>query len=195
VHHAALPYSEIGAFMHDLQSVEGFPARALEFLILTCSRTSEVTRASWPEFDLANNVWNIPAERMKAGRPHRVALSKRVIVLLQSLPREAEWVFPGSQKGKPIHSAAMDMALPRVDVTVHGFRSTFRDWAAEQTNFPRDVAEMALAHTVGDKTEAAYRRGDLFDKRRQLAEAWAQYCASPRVNFADVISINQKVKT
>ena len=192
-HHAALPYAEIGAFTSELRSKDGIAARALEFLILTAARTSEVTGAMWSEIDLMKGLWIIPGERMKAGRDHRAALSKRAMQILTALPREAEFVFPGGQKGKPLSNMAMLKTLARMgraEITVHGFRSTFRDWAAEQTNFPRDVAEMALAHVVGDKTEAAYRRGDMFEKRRQLAEAWAIYCERQQVTGASVVTLH-----
>jgi integrase len=174
-HHAALPYAEIGAFMAELRARDGVAARALEFAILTAARTGEVIGATWAEFDLQDRLWTIPAERMKAGREHRVPLSAPALAILQALPKgePSDRVFPLSQM-------ALLMTLRRMgrgDLTVHGFRSTFRDWAAERTGFPAEVAEMALAHTVADKVEAAYRRGDLFAKRRQLAEAWAKFCA------------------
>jgi integrase len=171
-HHAALPYPEIADFMAELRSKDGLAARALEFVILTAARTGEVLGARWAEIDLQNCLWVVPAERMKAGREHRVPLSEAAMALLAALKREGDRVFP-------VSNMAMNMLLRRMGksgLTVHGFRSTFSDWCAEQTSFPSEVREMALAHVVGDKVEAAYRRGDLFEKRRQLAEAWARYC-------------------
>jgi integrase len=172
VHHAALPYPEIANFMAELRSKEGIAASALEFVILTAARTGNVLGARWAEIDLQSCLWTVPAERMKAGREHRVPLSETAMALLAGLKRESDRVFP-------VSNMAMAMLLRRMgrgDLTVHGFRSTFSDWCAEQTSFPAEVREMALAHAVGDKVEAAYRRGDLFEKRRQLAEAWAHYC-------------------
>jgi integrase len=183
VHHPALPYREIPKFMVALRKRSGVGARSLEFTILTAGRTSETIGARWSEFDLKAKVWTVPAARMKAAREHRVPLSDRAVALLKKLPREGEWVFVGARRDAPLSNMAMLKLLrdmDRTDLTVHGFRSTFRDWAAEQTNFPRDVAEMALAHSVGDKVEAAYRRGDLFEKRRALAQRWARYCAGGR---------------
>lgn len=196
-HHPALPYAEIGAFMKDLREQEGLAARALEFTILTSARTSEITGARWSEIDIAKGLWIVPGERMKSGREHRVALSKAALAVLTALPREGDAVFPGGSKDKPLSNMAMLKLLQRMgrkDLTVHGFRSTFRDWAAEQTNFPRDVAEMALAHVVGDKTEAAYRRGDMFEKRRQLAEAWAKYFDRPVQIDSAVVPIHGAIR-
>jgi integrase len=180
-HHPALPYAELADFMRALRQQEGVAARALDFAILTATRTNETLGASWAEFDLEAKTWTIPAERMKAGREHRVPLSAAALAIVTQWPQIGPNapVFPGGKVGKPLSNMAMLMVLRRMgrgDLTAHGFRSTFRDWAAERTNFPRDVAEMALAHTIGDKVEAAYRRGDLFEKRRQLMEAWAKFC-------------------
>jgi integrase len=179
--HSALPYGEIGAFMQHLRGRQGTAARALEFLILTAVRTGEVLGARWPEIDVVQHTWTIPAERMKAGKEHRVPLSNAAMAVLRTMQAgDREYVFPGSRKDRPLSNMAMLVLLRRMersDITVHGFRSTFRDWAAELTNFPREVAEMALAHTIGSKVEAAYRRGDLFEKRRRLMQAWAGYCA------------------
>jgi integrase len=183
-HHAALPYVEIGAFMAELQRQEGVPARALEFAILTAARTGEVIGAKWDEIDLGERLWTVPAERMKkADKEHRVPLSDAALAILDDLRKvqQDNFVFPGGKAGRPISNMAMLMLLRRMgrgDLTAHGFRSSFRDWAAERTGFPAEVAEMALAHTVSDKVEAAYRRGDLFQKRRQLSEAWAKFCAA-----------------
>ena len=178
-HYKALAYDEIPAFMRDLRALDGVLARSLEFLILTASRRDEVRLARSAEIDLAGRIWLIPAARMKTGRDRRVPLSDRAVEILRSLPRRNVFVFPGR------HSAAAPTTMRwlltekmGVPVTVHGFRSTFSDWCAEQTSFPSEVREMALAHAVGDRVEAAYRRGDLFEKRRQLAEAWAGFCAS-----------------
>lgn len=182
-HHPALPYKEMPAFMSKLRDREGLGAKALEFAVLTACRTNEALRATWREIDLDAAMWVVPAERMKAGREHRIPLSSAAIALLRPLNigKPADWVFPGLKAGKPLSDMTLLATLKnmgRDDLTVHGFRSTFRDWAAEQTDFPREVAESALAHTIGDKVEAAYRRGDLIDKRRQLMEAWATYCAT-----------------
>jgi integrase len=200
-HHTALPYAELPGFMAELRAQSGMGARALEFAILTATRTSETLNARCSEIDLDRRVWTIPVERMKAGREHRVPLSSRAVALLKSLRHkdmdpDGLWVFPGSAPGKPLSSMAMLMTLRRMkrgDLTAHGFRSTFRDWAAERTNYAREVAEASLAHTLGDKVEAAYRRGDLFEKRAHLMDAWAKYCASPRAASTDkVVKLRNK---
>ena len=183
-HHAALPYVEIGAFLTDLRQQKGVAARALEFTILSAARTAEAIGARWDEFDRAERLWTVPAERMKAGKEHRVPLSDAALAILEDLQksRRGDYVFPGDRVGRPISNMAMTMTLRRMkrtDLTVHGFRSSFRDWAAERTGFPAEVAEMALAHTVADAVERAYRRGDLFQKRRQLMDAWARHCTTP----------------
>jgi integrase len=177
-HHAALPYAELPGFMAELRQQNGVAARALQFAILTAARTGEVIGATWAEIDFEARLWAVPRERMKkTEKEHRVPLSEAAAAILSTLhqARIGARVFP-------ISNMAMLMLLRRMgraDLTVHGFRSTFSDWCAEQTSVPSEVREMALAHTVGDKVEAAYRRGDLFQKRRQLAEAWAEFCASP----------------
>jgi integrase len=178
-HHAALPYNEVPAFMARLGHVPGLGARALEFTILTAARSGETLNARWSEFDLEAGLWTVPAERMKAGRPHSVPLPDRAIDLLQALPRLSEWTFPGQAPRRPLSNMAMTAVLRRLDVkvTTHGFRSSFRDWAGDQTTFSRDVAEAALAHLVGDETERAYRRGDALRKRRELMKAWEDYCS------------------
>jgi len=196
-HHAALPYPEIAGFMAELRQQEGVAAHALEFAILTAARTGEVIGATWNEIDFAKRLWTVPAERMKASREHRVPLSDAALAILETLraTREGDFVFPGSRAARPISNMAMLMLLRRMgrgDLTAHGFRSTFRDWAAERTTFPAEVAEMALAHTVSDRVEAAYRRGDLFQKRRQLAEAWARFCAALPA-LGQVLPIRQTV--
>ena len=182
-HHAALAYHALPAFVAALRGTEGMSARALHFAILTAARTGEVLGATWAEIDLEAALWIVPGERMKAGKDHRVPLSEPAISLLRNLHavRRVEYVFAGSTPGQPLSNMSLLMCLRRLgrnDLTVHGFRSTFRDWVAERTSFPREVAEMALAHTIGDKVEAAYRRGDLFEKRRQLAAEWATYCGT-----------------
>lgn len=199
-HHAALPFEEIGAFMVALHAREGAAARALELTILTAARTSEVLSAAWTEFDLNKAIWSIPAERMKAGDEHRVPLSTSAVAVLKKIcaardeiaGEKSPFVFPGGTRSKPLSNMSMLAVLNRMkrdDLTVHGFRSTFRDWAAERTNFSREVAEAALAHTIQNKVEAAYRRGDLFEKRRRLMQAWADYCAKTTHNGGEVISI------
>jgi integrase len=182
-HHAALTYSEIGTFMASLRERDDCASRALEFTILTAARTTETIGATWSEIDFRNKVWTIPPERMKARRAHRVPLAAPVLVVLQQMQsiRDREFVFPGAKSGRSLSNMAMLKLLDRMgrgDLTVHGFRSTFRDWAAERTNFPREVAELALAHRVGSDVELAYRRSDLFEKRRRLMAAWADYCAT-----------------
>jgi integrase len=191
-HHAALSWREIGAFMQRLRQTSGISARCLEFLILTASRSGEVRGARWNEIDLNHAVWTIPAERTKAGREHRVPLSEEAMAVLPAMTQFGTegFVFPGLKDG----SALSDVALAKAaDVaggkgaTVHGFRSTFRDWVGEHTNFPRELAEMALAHRtfqgddgreVGSKTEEAYRRGDMLEKRRRLMADWARFCGT-----------------
>jgi integrase len=182
VHHAALPYPELPAFMAELTTRPGIGARALEFVILTAARSGEVLGARWSE--ITDNTWTIPAARMKAGREHRVPLAPAALTLLAALPRESDFVFIGGRAGTGLSPMAMTTVLRRMgrnDATVHGFRSSFMDWAHERTAFAKVVIDMALAHTVGDKVEAAYRRGDLFEKRRQLMAMWASYCITPIV--------------
>jgi integrase len=192
-HHAALPYQQLPAFLANLREQEGVAALALEFAILTAARSGEVLGAQWGEIDTAGKLWTIPAARMKAGKDHRVPLSPRALAILEQLkPVDAEQdcVFPG-KSGKPLNNNKMVRLVRQLghsDLTVHGFRSTFRDWAAERTNYQNHIVEMALAHAVGDKVEAAYRRSDLFEKRRKLLEAWTGFCASP-VTGANLVSI------
>lgn len=179
-HHAAMAYDAVPEFIGKLREREATAALALEFLILTAARSGEVLGACWSEIDLAGKVWTVPAGRMKAGREHRVPLSNRAAEILQKLAeaRAGEFVFPGQKPSSPLSGMAMEMLLRRmeIDVTVHGFRSSFRDWCGEVTSFPREIAEAALAHVVGNKVEAAYRRGDALEKRRVLMEAWAGFC-------------------
>ena len=180
-HHAAMNYDELPAFMKRLRGVDTVSARALEFAILTAGRSGEVYGARWPEIDLGGRVWIIPATRMKAGREHRVPLSDRALAVLEELAEVKinEFVFPGHRHGKPLSHVAMAKVMSRLGaqhVTVHGFRSSFRDWAGNETHFPREIAEGALAHVVGDKAEQAYRRGDALEKRREMMEAWSCFC-------------------
>jgi integrase len=183
-HHAALPYPELPEFMAELRQQDGVSSRALEFAILTAARTGEVIGARWSEIDLEARLWTVPASRMKAGKEHRVPLSDAALAILKdmhAIRQAAAFVFPGVRAGRTLSNMSLIAVLRRMGraMTAHGFRSSFRDWAAERTGFPAEVAEMALAHVVGDKVEAAYRRGAMLDKRRQLAEAWARYCNSP----------------
>jgi integrase len=191
-HHAALPYDQIAQFIDALRGQDGIAPRALEFAILTAARTGEIIGARWGEIDLAANVWTVPASRMKGGREHRVPLSADALAVLNKVSKgdPEDFVFAGRKK-RPLSNMALLMVLRRMgqaNLTAHGFRSTFRDWAAERTNFSSEVAEMALAHSIGNKVEAAYRRGDLFEKRRQLMAEWAKFCIGGK-STATVISI------
>lgn len=185
-HHEALPYEEVPAFLKRLRLVRGMSALALEFLILTAARSGEVRGARWSEIDLKARIWTVPAGRMKAGRPHRVPLCDRSLEVLQVMAQLAhgpdDLVFPGQKRGQPLSDMSLTALLRRLklDVTVHGFRSSFRDWAGDATAFPREVAEAALAHAVGDATETAYRRSDALEKRRKLMEAWGDYLQAPK---------------
>jgi integrase len=197
-HHAALRYAELPDFISKLRAQEGVAARALEFTILTAARTGDTIGAVWDEFNASGRLWTVPAERMKARREHRVPLSGRALAILRDAESTrtpgADYVFPGGKAGKPLSNMAMTEVLRRMgrgDITVHGFRSTFRDWAAERTNFPSEVVEMALAHAVGDKVEAAYRRGDLFEKRRRLMAEWTSYCNTPTAATRKVIPMRR----
>jgi integrase len=199
-HHAALRYAELPAFLVELREQEGIAARALEFTILTAARTGETIGARWTELDLLDKIWRVPAERMKAGREHRVPLSARALAILEGMQAHRHgddgFVFPGGKRGKPLSNMAFLMLLRRMDrgdLTAHGFRSSFRDWVAERTNFSTEVAEMALAHTVSDKTVAAYNRSDLFDRRRRLMQQWATFCTTTPAQSAatNVASIRQ----
>ena len=181
-HHAALPFADVPAFVARLRANEaGLVTRlAFEFLILTAARTSEVLEAEWREIDRTAKVWTLPASRMKAARVHRVPLCERVLAILEQaepLAMGSKYIYPGRGGERPLSNTVFLMMLRRMELTItaHGFRSSFRDWAAETTNFPREVVEMALAHTVENKVEAAYRRGDLLDKRRDLMQAWMDY--------------------
>jgi integrase len=182
-HHAALPYDDLPALLTALRAKQATAALALELCILTATRSGETLNACWQEFDLKKALWTIPAIRMKAGHEHRIPLTSRALEILNSLYKlrseHNDHVFAGNAKAKPLSNMAMSMLLKRMgrnDVTVHGFRSTFRDWASEQTSFPHETCEHALAHRISDKAEAAYRRGDQFEKRRKLMESWAAFC-------------------
>lgn len=206
-HQPALPVADVGPFMSRLRSLDGMGAKALDFAVLCASRSGEVRGARWAEIDLNGAAWNIPGERMKGKKPHRVPLSKAAMKILETVPRMAgsEYVFP-SPRGGMLSDATLAAAIKRLNeadderrwldpadgraVVPHGFRSTFRDWCSENTNYPNEMAEMALAHAVGDKVEAAYRRGDLFEKRRRMMEDWAMFCAMP-VTSAEVIQLRQ----
>lgn len=201
-HHPALPYDDTGAFVQSLHKQDGIAALALEFTILTAARTGEVIHATRDEFDFDAAVWIVPAKRTKTGREHRVPLAPRVLGIIRMMAAgKGDYVFPGREAGDPLSSMAMLELIKRMHeqatsegakgwidpkcdderITVHGFRSSFRDWAAERTNFPQEVCKMALAHTVGDEVEEAYRRGDLFEKRRRLMLNWARFCERPRI--------------
>jgi integrase len=180
-HHPAMPYRDVPAFMEQLPGKAAMAARGLEFLILTAARSGEVLGSTWSEMDLENAVWTIPAKRMKAGKEHRVPLSLRALSIVRELheTRISDYVFPGQRPNRPLSGMAFEMLMRRMkadDFTVHGFRSAFRDWAGDETQFSRDVAEQALAHRVGDATEQAYRRADALEKRRKLMDEWQRYC-------------------
>jgi len=195
-HHAALPYSEVAEFMTALAQQEGVAALAMRFVILTAGRTGEVVGAQWREIDFNNALWTVPATRMKAGREHRVPLSEAALAVLSEAAKlrvshkpDAP-VFPGRDMNKPLSGMAMLMTLRRMgrgDLTTHGFRSCFRTWCAERTGYPREIAEAALAHVLRDKTEAAYQRGDLLDRRRRLMEDWGTFCTTPALTGEAVI--------
>ena len=193
-HHPALPWQDAGGFMKKLRSREGMAARAVEFAILTAARSGEVRGAVWAEIDLDCSLWTIPAARMKAGREHRIPLSAEAVTLLREMPRAEKFIFPGNRKGTALSDMSLTAVLRRMDrhdITVHGFRSTFRDWCSESVanSFPREVCEHALAHSLPDKVEAAYRRGDLLEKRVLLMQVWANYCSTDAVT-ASVTAIH-----
>ena len=202
-HHPAMPYSEVPAFMAELANNSSISAKALQFLILTATRTSEVLLAKWEEVDLEEAVWTIPAERMKARREHRVPLSDMALDILKSLPpiEGNPYVFPGARHGKPLSNMALLQLMRKMGYgpegergpyVPHGFRSSFRDWAGEVSSFPRDVAEMALAHVIENKAEAAYRRGDLFAKRRKMMQAWTNFVSSEIRKSEKVIAMGSR---
>ena len=191
-HHAAMPFEDVSNFTKALRDRDAVAALALEFLVLTAARSGEVLGATWDEFELgAKPVWIVPAARMKAGREHRVPLSAQAVAIIEKARplRSGDYVFPGRDKGKPLSGMALEMLMRRMKApfTPHGFRSSFRDWAGEMSTFPREVAEAALAHTVGDATERAYRRGDALEKRRKLMDAWAGYC-EPKATRGTVVA-------
>lgn len=194
-HHAAMDFRDVPAFVDQLRKREAVSARALEFTILTAARSGETLGATWREIDLTGSVWTIPAGRMKSGREHRVPLTPPLLAMLEEMKilggAPADYLFPGARRGRPLSVMAMDMILRRmkVDITTHGFRSSFRDWAGEMSPFPRELAEAALAHAVGDQTERAYRRGDALEKRRKMMEAWADYCEPARP--ANVVTLQR----
>ena len=198
-HYPAMPHTEVATFMAELSSLGSISALALQFLILTAARTKEVLQAQWNEIDLEAAVWTKPAERMKAGREHRVPLSDAALSILEALPRIEgnPYLFPGARHGRPLSNMALLKLMrsmgygvdgDRGDYVPHGFRSSFRDWSGEVSSFPRDVAEMALAHVIKNKVEAAYRRGDLFAKRCKMMQEWADYVNKQQ---ADVIALNK----
>jgi len=197
-HHPAMPYKDLPEFLAELQTHDGISAKALEFTVLTAARTGEVIGATHCEIDLEAHAWMVPASRMKSGRPHRVALSERCIAILEALPRieGCPYLFPGARYGAPLSNMAMAELLKgmRPGLTVHGFRSTFKDWATETTDHARDIVEAALAHIVGDKVEAAYRRGDALEKRRALMRDWAEYCARKQRTHALCVGPSQPVR-
>lgn len=191
-HHPAMPYQDVAGLMAQLKPKVGISAKALQLTILTAVRTGEVVGANRDEFDMDNRIWTIPDIRMKAKREHRIPLSEQAITLLDSLPTKDGWLFPSTHYGKHISNMAMlkllkrDMGYP--SLTVHGFRSSFRDWVAEQTVYPRELAEAALAHVLADRTESAYQRGDYLEERRALMQSWADYL--DRIQASNVVSIS-----
>jgi integrase len=192
-HHDAVPYAGLPAFMAELRARDGASARALEFTILTAARTGEAIGARRLEIDHSSRIWTIPAKRMKSGHEHRVPLSDRALEIIGENSTDGEFIFAGRKAGTPLSNMSM-LELMRdmrgIGATVHGFRSTFRDWAAEQTSYPNEMCEIALAHVVSDKTEAAYRRGDMMDKRRRLMADWATFCErTPAKRASTVTSI------
>src|SRR5215813_3796882 len=191
-HYSAMPYDQLPALMVELRAQDGIVARALEFTILTAARVSEAVGARWSE--ISGDVWTILADRMKGGKPHRVPLSRRAMDLLEMLPHNGDLIFPGPKFGRALNINAPRKLLIGMghSVTVHGFRSSFRDWVADRADFPSDVAEMALAHVVGSKVEAAYRRGDMFEKRRRLMDAWATFCTTEPVERDKVVPMQRR---
>jgi integrase len=201
-HHAALPWREIGDFMLALKDQQGVGARALRFAILTAARSGEVRGARWSEINRSTATWIVPAERMKGGREHRIPLSEPALAVLREMAQIRlsddmdALAFPGRDAGRPLSDMSLTAVLRRMrlgELTAHGFRSSFRDWAAETTAYPTELVEMALAHAVGNKVEAAYRRGDLFEKRRRLMYDWAAYCLMPSAALSgDIIALGER---
>jgi integrase len=179
-HHAAMPYTDVPAFVTGLRQRSAIAARALEFCILTAARSSEVLAVRWDEIDLDQKVWTVPPARTKAAREHRVPLSESAVAILREMGsvRSGDFIFPGQRPGRPLSGTAFELLLRRAKspYTAHGFRSSFRDWAGNETHFPRELAEHALAHVIGDKAEQAYRRSDALSRRRELMDAWARHC-------------------
>lgn len=196
-HHAALPWQDVPQFMAELRARDSISARALEFTVLCAARTGETIGATWAEIDLDGKVWVVPGERMKAHKDHRVPLPDRAVEILRNMPREKDspYVFPGGRAGSPLSNMAMLQLLKgmRPGLTTHGFRSAFKDWATETTNHPNIVSEAALAHTVKDAVEKAYRRGELFEKRRRLMRDWAAYCGRPLAEKAGNVTLLRRV--
>jgi integrase len=195
-HHPAMPFAEVPAFVERLRARQGVAAHLLEFIILTAARTGEARGARWSEFDLKAKLWIVPKDRMKSGREHRVPLCGRAVEIVEELAKvmHSDFVFPSNKLGKPLSNPALDRLLRRMktgDITTHGFRSSFRDWCDEATNFPSEIAEAALAHAVGNETVRAYRRGDALAKRRALMEAWAEYLSCPRAARDNVIALSR----
>ena len=194
-HHNAMPYADLPDYFRKLRKVDTLASKALAFAILTATRSNEARESKWSEIDLKAGIWTIPDERMKAGRMHRVPLTNECLAILKEteLLKVNDFVFPGLRKDKSITDAALlkQLKLTHPTLTVHGFRSSFRDWCAEMTNYPRELAESALAHTLKDQTEAAYQRGDMFEKRRKLMDAWATYCTKGK-KTADVVPIHKQ---
>jgi integrase len=193
-HHASMPYGEVADFVARLRELNGVGSRALELLVLTGTRTGETLNATWDEFDLNNGTWTIPAERMKGNREHRVPLSESALSVIQQMltTRASRYIFPGAKTNHPLSNMTLSATLKRMghrDITPHGFRSTFRTWAAEQTGIQSEVVEAALAHVIGNKVVAAYQRGDLFEKRRALMKEWARYCAGTRRQAAFKVQV------
>jgi integrase len=188
-HHDALPYDDVPAFFQQLASNDSIVARALEFTVLTACRSGEVLQAKWNEIDLPKKLWTVPASRTKAGREHRVPLSRQAVDLLNGLPRLNGFVFPGSKPNQPLNRNAMNEAL-KGKTTVHGFRSSFRDWCGDRTAYSRDVMEAALAHKIPNETEASYRRSDALEKRRRLMEEWSRFLASEPVAAGEVVALH-----
>jgi integrase len=190
--YAAMPFTEVPAFMVRLRERESVSAKALELLILTAARSGEIRNATWSEIDLAKHLWTIPADRMKAGKEHTVPLSKAAVALLKALSRVGDYIFPGAIEGKPLSDMALMQQLRGLDANgykVHAFRSSFRDWAGDETNFDRETIEHALAHQLPDETEAAYRRGTALKKHRPLMEAWSNYCDGLAVEAGNVVQL------
>jgi integrase len=198
-HHPALPYRQLPAFMAMVRKRDGVSARALEFTILTIARTGDTIGAKWKEIDLKERLWTVPADRLKGKkgarkRNHVVPLTDQALAILKELPRDGDFVFPGGKEGAGLSNMAMAEVLKEMgynadNATVHGFRSTFKDWVSERTAYPNELSEMAMAHTVSDKVEAAYRRGDMRDRRRRLMEDWSSYCDDNAVGGDNVVSI------